>query len=448
MSELDTLVFNLGTASETVSSDKDAVQKMEAEDAVRRSQRRSKEPVKIRLRKLTDNERKELERMMDHVAVHDYGEDDDYNLTDSEKESRQTYYQEFSKLRNIKRKINKLDEYVRAVRQCNKCMALVATQNCSYEVGDFWERAFNGDVTVVGITYPTYIGKNRKTIDWNYVRQFIDDPNKDLKELMNTINGVVDELESDDILPNPEIEERLKRAYEGHPTEVEVFVNDKKDRKKLKADMGEETQDAILSKIKEEAKKNKSRHVTAQGIGGVYDKQDDYEEIEKEDRKRGIWHDDDRPDITGPITSLDDLDKRYDDLVHYQYTHGSILYRDKYQSPQSAEYAEMCDALDEGGFNIRAFMDPRSETERKLEKIHKQEDKEHKKLKKRIEELDKRREARKSGKSYDELVGKKKKKDKKAKMKKKKAEKALLNASGAGDYSSLDEYSEDMHLFK
>ena len=64
MSELDTLVFNLGTASETVSSDKDAVQKMEAEDAVRRSQMRSKEPVKIRLRKLTDNERKELERMM------------------------------------------------------------------------------------------------------------------------------------------------------------------------------------------------------------------------------------------------------------------------------------------------------------------------------------------------------------------------------------------------
>ena len=33
-------------------------------------------------------------------------------------------------------------------------------------------------------------------------------------------------------------------------------------------------------------------------------------------------------------------------------------------------------------------------------------------------------------------------------MKKKKAEKALLKASGAGDYSSLDDYSEDMHLFK
>lgn len=131
MEEMDTLVFNLGTDSEVLSSDTEEVKRIEAEAAVRRSQMRSKTPVTIKLRKLSDRERKELERMMDHVAIHDYGESDEYNLTDSEKRARQSYYQEFAKLRNSKRKINKIDEYVRVVRQCIKCLKLVATNNRS-----------------------------------------------------------------------------------------------------------------------------------------------------------------------------------------------------------------------------------------------------------------------------------------------------------------------------
>lgn len=446
MEEMDTLVFNLGTESEVLSSDTDEVKRIEAEEAVRRTQMRSKTPVTIKLRKLTDKETRELERMMDHVAVHDYGEDDEYNLTDSEKLARQTYYQEFAKLRNVKRKINKIDEYVRVVRQCIKCLNLVATSNQVYQIDNFWEQVFNGEITVNGVTFPTYIGKNKKTINWDYVREFIQDPNRDLKELLNTINGVVDEIDSDELALNPEIEARIAEAIKGHGKKVMVSGESKKRRKDTRDVMGEDLEDTIVNQIVLEKKNRKSKRHLACGVGG-YDDSDDFDEIEKEDHKRGIWHDKDRPVFTGPIESIDDLDERIDALDEYEDKHGSVLYRDKYQSPAEARYAELCDSLDEGGYNIRAFIDTRSEAERKLDKIYKKEDKEHKKLKERIEELDKRRKARKAGKPLpeDSFEGKKSKKDKK---KKKKAEKALMDATGvSNEYDSMDKYSFDMSEF-
>lgn len=446
MEEMDTLVFNLGTDSEVLSSDTEEVKRIEAEEAVRRTQMRSKTPVTIKLRKLSDRERKELERMMDHVAVHDYGDDDEYNLTDTEKATRQTYYKEFAKLRNVKRKINKIDEYVRAVRQCIKCLNLVATNNRTYQIGDFWEKVFNGEITVNGITFPTYIGKNKKTINWDYVREFIQDPNRDLKELLNTINGVVDEIDSDELIPNPEIEARLAEALEGHGKKIMVSGESKKGRKETREVIGEDLEDAIVTKDILDKKNRKSKRHLACGVGG-YDDSDDFDEIEKEDHKRGIWHDKDRPKITGPIESIDDLDDRIDALDNYADKNGSVLYRDKYQSPYDARYAAVCDMLDEGGFNIRAFIDTRSEAERKLDKICKKEDKEHKKLKKRIEELDERRKARKAGKPLpeDSPDGKKSKKGKK---KKKKAEKALMDATGvSSEYKTMNKYSDDMSDF-
>lgn len=450
MDEMDTLVFNLGTDSEVLSSDEDNVKRIEAEETVRRSQKRSKEPVKIKLRKLSDIERKELERMMDHVAVHDYGDDDEYNLTDAEKAARQQYYQEFAKLRNVKRKINKIDEYVRAVRQCNKCLNLIAMSNRSYKIDDFWDKVMNGEITVNGITYPTYIGKNKKTINWDYVREFIDDPNRDLRELLNTVNGVVDEIEVDDILPNPEIEARLEEAYQGTYEGLTAIGESKKERKQTRETIGEDIEDVIVSGVIANKKKHKGHSDlrTACGIGNYGSDSDDYEEIEKEDRKRGIWHDDDRPNIRGEIESIDDLDDRLDDLDSYEYKHGSVLYHDQYQTPESADYAAMCDALDKGGFNLRSFMDTRSETERKLEKIYKQEDKEHKKLKKRIEFLNKRRELRKAGKPIPDDLSEGKKSKKKDKKKKKKADEALLKATGTDkEYSSMSKYFEDMSDF-
>lgn len=446
MEEMDTLVFNLGTDSEVLSSDAEEVKRIEAEAAVRRTQMRSKTPVTIKLRKLSDRERKELERMMDHVAVHDYGESDEYNLTDSEKRARQSYYQEFAKLRNSKRKINKIDEYVRVVRQCIKCLKLVATNNRSYEIDSFWDQVLNGEITVNGITFPTYIGKNKKTINWDYVREFINDPNRDLKELLNTINGVVDEIDSDELLPNPEIEERIAASVEGHGPKVMVSGESKKHRKETRNVMGEDVEDSIVNQIILEKKNRKSKRHLACGVGG-YDDSDDFDEIEKEDHKRGIWHDKDRPDVSGPIESIDDLDARIDALDKYEDDHGSVLYRDKYQSPSEARYAALCDALDEGGFNVRAFMDTRTDAECKFDKICKKEDKEHKKLKKRIEELDERRKARKAGKPLpeDSLDGKKSKKGKK---KKKKAEKALMDATGvSSEYKSMNTYSDDMSDF-
>ena len=451
MDEKDTLVFNLGTDSEVLSSDAEEVKRIEAEEATRRVQRRrTGDAEKVKLRKLTDKERRDLERMMDHVAVHDYGENDEYNLTDSEKASRQAYYQEFAKLRNVKRKINKIDEYVRAVRQCIKCLMIVATNNQSYEIDEFINMVFNGEITVNGITIPTYIGKNKKTLNWDYVREYINDPNRDLKELLNTVNGVVDEIEVDDILPNPEIEARMSAVLSGKaPAGIEVLYESKKESKKMRHEMGDEIEDVIMTKLAKDAKNKKSKRITARGVSNYGGDTDDYEEIEKEDRKRGIWHDDDHPYVVGNISSIDDLDDRIADLDDYEYKHGSVLYRDKYQSPKDAEYAAFCDALDAGGFNVKAFMDTRSETERKLDKIYKKEDKEHKKLKRRIEQLNKRRELRKAGKALPPEEEKKlSKKEKKALMKKKKAEKALLNATGVDkEYDSMDDYSVDMSDF-
>ena len=149
---MDEIVFNTKSSHPTV----------EPSTSGRRSfsGRKSNFDFTRKERTISEKKRKELEEVYSRVAVHDFG--DDYHLSEEERRKRNKYYEVFAKLKKCKRKFRKLDEYVKVYRLCMNALQVVAEENGIYDPDKFIRMTIRGDIEVYGLSFPKYVGKNKK----------------------------------------------------------------------------------------------------------------------------------------------------------------------------------------------------------------------------------------------------------------------------------------------
>ena len=190
----------------------------------------------------------------------------------------------------------------------------------------------------------------------------------------------------------------------------------------------------------------------------AYDTSSDIDKIMKLDKKRKIFHDDDIPDVTGPIQSLDDLDARIDAMDDFLYRHTTVVYNNKAVTPERRDEIKIKDAMENGGFNVRMLMDTRTDEERQRDKEKERDKKKEEELLRRLQEIDARKKARKKGKDIVEVDVKKsekeeaaekkrKKKEKKKAKKEKKAREAMDNITKDDEFDTAKEYQKYMEDF-
>ena len=365
------------------------------------------------------------------VCIHDYG--DDYHLSDEERAQRNKFYKAFHQLMRCKRKFHKLPDYIKVFRIAMECLRLVAESNQVYDPDEFCRLVMEGELYVDGLVFPKYIGKDKKHINWEYViTEFVMNPDRDLSELTTTKdteyldisdqeafqlmfteaerqmyqNTIAAMREEDEGVTAPAIygripgdldtmsEKKVKRLLKEHPVLLRDIRSLEKERKKLQS-----------------LRLNDRFAFTAT--------EDDYEEIERLDRARGIQSGSDLPKFTGSLFSDKDFNEYMREIEMYERATEKINYKGKMKTRDEIAEIELLDQLERDGWNLRKFKIITSK-EKKLEKAYKENKKKEEAIKQRLLSIQDGNSGKKPSRDRDglEFNSKKRKKGKKSKKKK------------------------------
>lgn len=378
---------------------------------------------------LTEKRRKELEKLYQTVVVHDYG--DEYHLSEEERQKKSKYYDAFNRLRKCKRKFRKLDEYVKVYRLAMNCLRLVANDNGIYDPEKFMRMAIKGQIEVFGLTFPKYIGKDKKDINWEYVSEFILDESKDPSELVMTKYDMDDDYDDESLesIFEPEVADRIMNSIESSDDEDKVckpiydevpdgyaVLSDKKETKQLLKSNPE-----ILNRIKEDIKHTNKKLKLNNRLNNMYlynMDESDFEIIEEMDRKRGFNTSGELPVFKGDIMNRSDYKKYLYELEEYEKNNIQINYDGKMRTQAEIDEIELKMALERDGWNIRNLY-RQKDKEKKLKKARKRDKQREKELTAKLLKIQERQKKR-SGKSGNKEVEFDSKKSKKKKKKSKK----------------------------
>jgi hypothetical protein len=350
--------------------------------------------------------------------VHDFG--DDYHMSEEERLKKNRYYEVFAEIRKCKHKYRKIEDYIKTFRKVYNCIRVVAEDNGIYDPDEFVAKVLSKDIEIFGLSFPKYIGKDKKTLNWEMVLEYIlnseknprdlvkktilDNDDTDLdnpselfdEETWNILNSLSNEEDVSETYFNPEDETFIERA------------SDKENKKFIKSN--KELMFAIKDFIKEE-RKLKSDEYRLQSF--VYSMtSDDFDYISDLDKKRGYESDDDIPEFKGDIMNDSDYKLFLYKLEEYEDNKIRELYKGKWKTKSEINEIEVKDALEEAGWNIRALYREKEE-EKRLMKAYKRDKQREKELKRKLLQIQKRQDKRTSEKI--EFKGKKKSKKKKKK---------------------------------
>lgn len=434
--------------------------------------------------KISPEKYAEMASHYDVVCVHDYG--DNYHKSDEERARASKYYDLFSKLNRCKRKHKKLNEFVKVWRLAYECLTAVSNDNGIYRPKVFRKMVIEGKLHVTGLFFPVYIGKDRKSISWDYISDYILDPEKDPDDLMpveQEIDVETDENGFNQYLTEEEFQrimadiDRLQKmnlptiSTDDDPPPIYAKVMDNKESKKFSNNHPE-----VIRAIKESARASKKRKRVAERCRGVYlykMTESEFDEIAKLDEERGFASPSDVPEFKGNILKRKDYKRYMDALDNYEREHCYENVNGKMKTVEEANFIKLMNELSEAGINVRALYKEKKKDKKKLEKIRKQDEKRLIKLKKKMVEIANRDEKlkKKHGIEFD-VKDKDLKKSKKAKKKEKKKAKKLQEEKefkrkseiqriteeamdnvvldtvvGEEDYENFKEYQDDMEDF-
>lgn len=391
------------------------------------TQKRERAPRKPRI--VSDEKFAEMAKKYEDVCVHDYG--DEYHMSEEERKTQNSYYEVFSKLIRCKRKYRKLDEFVRTFRLCLDCLRTVAANNGVYSPEKFIKLVLKGDIEVFGLTFPKYIGKDKKTINWEYISDFILG-NEDPKELSDDKESIYEEMSDDeayDALFTAEDRANIDRAIDEyvHSTDETIYpyygddedadavnnsgiveISSKKETKrfiKSAPEIVRTIRDLEKSRRKLEALNSRLNDYAFDMTGS------DYEKIARMDRERGISTESDVPEFEGDIMNRKDY-KRYLYRLHqYELENIRVNYNGKMRTLEDVQELELKDALEKAGWNLRNLYRAKDK-EKRLKKAYKADKKREEELKRRLVKIQDRQKSRKGKASveFDAKGGKKKKK--------------------------------------
>ena len=421
MEEKSTIIFNAKSSKPTTTPSEEF--RITRGGSYSTRQRPERKP-----RIISDERYKEIAAKYSDVCIHDYG--DEYHMSEEERAQKNRYYQVFSKVIRCKKKYRKIDEFVRTYRLCLDCLREVAEHNGVYNPDKFIKLVLKGEITVFGLTFPKYIGKDRKTINWKYIVQFIisgDDPKTLVLGKTDDYARMGDDEAYQTLFTDEEREKMQASIHEyvyskdesitpfygedddhGEVHDTLAIAATKKETKKFV----EETP-TVINAIRESEKARRKANATNQRLRSYAFEmtEDDYQKIEAMDRARGIITDSDVPVFRGDIMNRRDYMLYLYRLRQYELENIKENYNGKMITLEDIRELELKEALEQAGWNLRALYKAKN-AEKKLRKAYKEDKKREEDLKRKLLTLQKRQKKR-SKKSDIELNAKKKKKKKK-----------------------------------
>ena len=393
---------------------------------------------------IPEERRIEFLKEYEYVAVNDFG--DSYHLSEEEMKKRNANYEVFSEFRKVKHKYRKVDQFVDAMREALKVLDFIAEHNGVFDPLKFKKKFMRGDIEIVGLYLPKFIGKEKKYMSMDFLSEFIlsDEPSSELlkkpdeiftdEELKDKFKVLFTKEEIEKILEEPTEDEIIKDACEFDP-------DDEKERYERNIAY-EITKKELKNILKEHPdfikviKDSKTAMTSIANLGSrfAYDiTEDDFEFLERYDRKKmasyskGVM-----PKFKGSIMKDKDFDRYMLELEEWENDNVYEDYHGKNKSLSEIEDIEFKTKLEEYGYNIRNLYDNKK-VERKVKQQIKRDKKREEKLKQRLLDIQKRR---KMTDSKDIL--KQKKKMHKAKKKQKKDMDKLISSTSSTDKSVLD----------
>ena len=176
---------------------------------------------KIREVYIPPEELDELRELYSKVIVQDF--EDEYHMSKEERESLQKRFSKFFRLkRNFAKKIRRLDKYIEACRLVFEIINDTAEENGVMDKDVFITDVLRGKITIEGLTIPKYVGKGKKTLNWDYIMEYIIDPTRDVKELIaSQESSKCKDLENED--DDISLDDIPKDAYEAIMQEIDNY---------------------------------------------------------------------------------------------------------------------------------------------------------------------------------------------------------------------------------
>lgn len=376
---------------------------------------------------ISEKKLKEIEEEYETVVVHEFG--DDYHLTEEEKEEKNQYYKAFSKLNKSKHKYRRLDEYIRVMRLALHCLNLVAENNMIYDPEDFKVKCLQGKIKVSGLFFPEYKGKDRKSLSWKYISEFILSE-QDPSELMKQKEEVFSESEMEDLshklFDQKELDQIIEfsenREKESHDNLIRLIKDDEKhsdvvdvmSKKEVREMM--KTHPELVMAIRDVKKDMRSAEIIKDTFASdlTYD---DLEKISQYDQKHNYagLSVTEMPKFKGCMLDDKDFDRYIYQLQNYAEETIREDYHGKMKTLAEIRELEVKSLLEENNWNIRNLYNNR-ELEEKRKQMKKEGEKKERKIKERLLKIQKRNRKRNKRLMGEELTTKKKKKKKKRRV--------------------------------
>lgn len=404
---------------------------------------------------ISPEEMEELKERYSHMIVQDF--EDEYHMSHEERERIREQYSKFFQLKKYTKKIRKLDKFVEACRICLDIINDMAESNGIIDPEKFKKMALKGDIDIYGLKFPKFQGKNRKSINWDYVATYVMNPDKNIDELIK--EKMVDEADAedanfDDIYTDEYIENMLtyteEELKEMNKDQFEesgscgsvASPSTKKERKRLV-----KVAPGFIRVVKDMEKEQKGRATNAM-VWQLDD--DDMREIEEYDAKYNRKKYGDVPEFKGEATNSDDVESFLYQMDQWERENTMVEFNGRritVEEMQDIEYKKM---LEENGWNLRNIYGNK-EREKRRKQASDDEKKRIKRLKKMLNSLQNKKDEEKIYDAYgNEIVDREedKKKSKKIKKKKKKLKKGfdklLLDVADAVDDEDIKGYKKRM----
>lgn len=354
------------------------------------------------------------------VVVNNYG--DDYHMSEEARMKSNEYYEVFKPLKRSKRKYRKLDEWVKVMRSYMTAIQVIADNNTMYSPEKFMEKYAKGKIKIYGVTFPKYVGKDRKDINWEYVWKEFIGTDRDLSELMKPTTVIDDDIQSmrKRLFTDEEYARITRPISDEEKYRINTLIFDKDydsvdgvnvvlhESKKVGKDFIK-TFPEVAALVKE----SKRAEAASRGLSSfIHDMtMEDIELINRYDRKHNFtMNTSQAPVFNGKLTKKN-VDKFAHDMDEYIASHRKVNYEGKMRTLDEIQEIKTKEFLDEMGYNIRKCFD-NAEEEDRIKKIIRRDKKKEKRLKRRLMEVSNRNKAREQGEPVKSSKKSKKKKKK------------------------------------
>lgn len=406
---------------------------------------------------IPEAEMKYLREAYSKSVVQDF--EDIYHFSKSERERYMEEHRKIFELNQSRFKVNKLSTYIKKWRMCMDIINDIARHQCVFTVEEFTIKTLRKEITISGLTFPKYIGKDKKTINWDFVAQYMVDLSKDPDELdvLFAPQSFIED-ENSEIRPMPIVQEIMDNPEKfdddenADLSEEEFKARRVKELSKKEVKRLTKFNPDIAKSAKEIKKRIIQKHKVTTGRYEDNILEEDFGIIKNKDRKR--MQATAYPKFKGCILDDDDFEDYMRECEEWERENTLYEYNGKYRTADEIDEIELKQTLEKAGWDLRkAFVDKSAkEKEKKRKKREKKKEKEIKNLlaniKKKKSKHDKEIDALPSAINPKERKFKGKKKKKKSKSSKKgmkQFESLLLDASNNKRYKNFKAYEKSMN---